>query len=319
MSGGIYDKKRYETCQNSSIQTKKPVDPTIRRGNTGSSGVSIFTGNTHQASQPAKKTKTQTPQQTTTSSSYVPGTTQRGRTVADNASRYLKQGYTEYTKEEIERMRQQGGRDNNYRIAHSQDTFLKPFYNIPSVDEDSSWCAAFANRVGHDSGILGENQNFCGVQQFIDWGTRNHRYKPIATNTTRAGNLEEDRAARTSQISQQIPSMKSGDYIIWKSPQYQVKTDQGLRTQHSSHIGVIESVDRRNGTVTVIEGNANVNRTDGNNERYVVRTAQQGKKGNQGIGELQETNERDGLIRKTYTIADLAKFGYSGYIDNNSR
>ena len=39
------------------------------------------------------------------------------------------------------------------------------------------------------------------------------------------------------------------------------------------------------------------------------------KKGNQQIGEPQEENRRDGLIRKVYTVEQLAAGGYSGYIN----
>lgn len=275
----------------------------------------IFPDNTTSSNNPE-----QAPKRTTSSSSsnadssYIVGTTRRGMQITDAAREYLNEGYYEYTQAEIDQMKRQ-----HQDISHTQHTFLEPFLGVGTgnnkVTEDSSWCAAFVNRIAHDTGILNEHQNFCGVQQFIDWGTKNGRYRPIEQNTTSQQTLEADRATRREQIKKQLPEMRSGDFIIWKSGNFQVKTNQGIKNQHSSHIGIIESVDRKNGTVTVIEGNANTNIT-GQHERYVVQNENQGKNGNQSVGEMQEVNPRDGLIRKTYTIEDLANFGYSGYISN---
>ena len=48
---------------------------------------------------------------------------------------------------------------------------------------------------------------------------------------------------------------------------------------------------------------------DNSNERIPVKSREEGKKGAQVIGEYKEVNERDGLIRKQYTIEELAKHG----------
>ena len=108
---------------------------------------------------------------------------------------------------------------------------------------------------------------------------------------------------RKQQISDQIKNMKEGDFIIWKS--------KVLNEEHiASHIGIIESVE--NGIVTVIEGNANIT-----SEPFrVAKTNEEAVFGNQIKGkEAVEVNYRDGLIRKQYSIEELAKGGYSGYID----
>ena len=55
-----------------------------------------------------------------------------------------------------------------------------------------------------------------------------------------------------------------------------------------------------------------------NGDRTVVKTKAEGVIGNQEVGEFKEINRRDGLIRKVYTIDELAKFGYSGFIDNSA-
>ena len=70
---------------------------------------------------------------------------------------------------------------------------------------------------------------------------------------------------------------------------------------------------------TVIEGNANISEMNGDNERVPVRTAADGKRGAQTRGEYKDINNRDGLIRKQYTIEELSKHGYTGFIDNSSR
>ena len=110
--------------------------------------------------------------------------------------------------------------------------------------------------------------------------------------------------------------MKDGRFIVWKSD-YSVKTDKGVKDVSSSHIGIIESIDVNNGEVTVIEGNANYSKTSPNIERFIVENKADSINGNQEFGEFKEVNRADGLIRKTYTVSELAKFGYSGYIDNS--
>ena len=89
-------------------------------------------------------------------------------------------------------------------------------------------------------------------------------------------------------------------------------TQLGKKRCEASHIGIIECVNE-DGTVSVIEGNANEPRS-GAFERYVAMNNSEAKKGNQRCGECQELNPRDGLIRKVYTVEELAAGGYSGFI-----
>ena len=134
-----------------------------------------------------------------------------------------------------------------------------------------------------------------------------------------AQNCQEERANRTEQIKAQLPKMKEGDFIIWKGD-YVVNVSNGQASYNkASHIGIIEHVDVENGIVTVIEGNANISEMDDNNERVPVRTAADGKRGAQTRGEYKDVNMRDGLIRKQYTIEELSKHGYTGFIDNSDR
>lgn len=182
---------------------------------------------------------------------------------------------------------------------------------------DHQWCAHAVSTIAEQSGInIGGHK--AQVQQFINWGKANGIYNPISnTDPITKSNFETVREARANDISKQISDMKEGDLIIWKS-RYAAKTNEGLNFWNASHIGIIESADLENGTVTVLEGNANVPRSDDSYERYIVRNASQRLVGDQVNGEPEELNRTDGLIRKVYTIQDLANFGYSGYINMQS-
>ena len=175
------------------------------------------------------------------------------------------------------------------------------------------WCAHTVSTIAERSGINIDGHK-AQVQQFINWGKAQGIYNPISNKTINSTNFESVRESRASEISNQIAGMKEGDLIIWKS-KYAAKTNEGLNFWNASHIGIIESADPVNGTVTVIEGNANIARSDNTYERYIVRNSAQGKIGDQVIGEPEELNRTDGLIRKIYTIQELANFGYSGYIN----
>lgn len=181
--------------------------------------------------------------------------------------------------------------------------------------KNSAWCALTVSILAKEAGINIGTDFLPTVDGFIKWAGR--RYKKIPTNKLNASNVKQERERRAVEISNQIQSgkIKEGDFIIWKGDKA-VKDGQNWKINHASHIGIIESVDRKNGTVTVIEGNANITLTDKNGEPLLVKNEQQGKNGNQNIGEVQEKNPHDGLIRKTYTIEELARNGYSGYIDN---
>lgn len=180
------------------------------------------------------------------------------------------------------------------------------------------WCAHTVSSISKEAGMdIGPHKKY--VQQFVDWGEENKTYKKIHTTKMTAANYKDERNERSAQIKQQLNSMHEGDYIIWKA-QFAAKVNgkSGISEYESSHIGIIESVDKENGTVTVIEGNANISVVPPDGDRVVVKTKAEGVIGNQEIGEFQEVNRRDGLIRKIYTIDELAKFGYSGFIDNSA-
>ncbi len=177
---------------------------------------------------------------------------------------------------------------------------------------DEAWCAHTVSYLCRQAGInIGPHKK--GVAQFIEWGTQNGRYKNIKTNTISKNNYVQEREKRAKQIRQQTKKMKEGDLIIWKSDGISY-TQNGHVYAQASHIGIIECVNP-DGTVSVIEGNANEFKTDGKFERLVANTPHEAKKGNQQIGEPQEENRRDGLIRKVYTVEQLAAGGYSGYIN----
>lgn len=180
------------------------------------------------------------------------------------------------------------------------------------------WCAHTVSSISKEAGMdIGPHKKY--VQQFVDWGEENKTYKKIHTTKMTAANYKDERNERSAQIKQQLNSMHEGDYIIWKA-QFAAKVNgkSGISEYESSHIGIIESVDKENGTVTVIEGNANISVVPPDGDRVVVKTKAEGVIGNQEIGEFKEVNRRDGLIRKIYTIDELAKFGYSGFIDNSA-
>ena len=176
------------------------------------------------------------------------------------------------------------------------------------------WCAHTVSHLSEEAGmnIDGHKKS---VKEFIDWATDKKTYKPIKEQEITPKNYKQERASREKQIRQQTKSMHEGDYIIWKSS-YMVQLSGGqLKKFDASHIGIIESVNP-DGSITVIEGNANEIKSD-KGEREIVNAPWEGIYGNQEVGEFQELNRRDGLIRKVYTPKELAKFGYSGFIDNS--
>ncbi len=175
------------------------------------------------------------------------------------------------------------------------------------------WCAHAVSHIAKEANInIGKHKK--SVQAFIDWGKANNTYNSIYTNSITPSNFITERYSRESQIKEQIKNMHEGDFIIWKSDFVAILPNHQIEESKASHIGILESVNS-DGSITVIEGNANEYKTD-KAERESVVTGQEGIYGNQEIGEFQEVNRRDGLIRKTYTAQNLAAFGYSGYIDN---
>ena len=177
---------------------------------------------------------------------------------------------------------------------------------------DHQWCAHAVSHIAKEAGMnIGKHKK--AVQEFIDWGNQNNIYNPIHTEDINPSNFIVERNSRETQIKEQIKNMHEGDFIIWKSPFVAILPNNQVIEEKASHIGILESVNP-DGTITVIEGNANEYKTDVS-EREMVSLAHEGINGNQNIGEFKEINRRDGLIRKTYTAKDLAAFGYSGYID----
>lgn len=185
---------------------------------------------------------------------------------------------------------------------------------------DDAWCAytvsylsekAGMNIGGAKSSVYKNNKS-----SFVTWAKKNNTWHSIKTNKMTENNYIEERESRISALKEQLSKMHEGDFIVWAS-QYAVPTDKGIQTAQASHIGIIESVNTNKGTVTVIEGNANINTQGENSERVPVDSVDGDSRGNQQYGEFKEVNRRDGLIRKVYTIEDLAKHGYSGFIDNS--
>ena len=162
------------------------------------------------------------------------------------------------------------------------------------------------------------------VTQYVNWGKKNGRYKAIQQADVHVATMEKDRATRESQIRAQLKDpktrMQEGDLIIWKG-EYCAKTDKGTiqMPKPASHIGMIERVVKDDKTgeyyVWVIEGNANEAKSDDKYERYINKT--DSIVGAQKAGEIVEINNNDGIIRKRYTVEELAKYGYSGYISMN--
>ena len=134
-----------------------------------------------------------------------------------------------------------------------------------------------------------------------------------------AQNYAQERVSRAEQIKAQLPKMNEGDFIIWKGNYVVPQATGAVKSSSASHIGIIERVDLENGIVTVIEGNANISEMNEYQERVPVKTSADCARGAQTFGEYKDVNNRDGLIRKQYTIEELSKHGYSGFIDNQAR
>lgn len=183
------------------------------------------------------------------------------------------------------------------------------------MKNNHQWCAYTVGYFVQEAGM--DMPKLSTVQAYID--KYKNDYNTITLNKMNFQNYQTERLSRAKQIKAQLPNMHEGDFIIWKGD-YVVNTGNGQTSSNkASHIGFIEHVDVEKGIVIVIEGNANVSEMDDNNERIPVKTAADGKRGAQVVGEYKDLNNRDGLIRKQYTIEELAKHGYTGFIDNSSR
>ena len=192
--------------------------------------------------------------------------------------------------------------------AKTQMHFIGNHGNI-----NHEWCAHAISHLSEEAGMnIGGHK--IQVQQFINWATNKGYYRPIKTNKATESNYLWERKQREAQIKKQFGEMQEGDFIIWKSSYVAELPNGEFKQKNSSHIGILESVNE-DGTITVIEGNANEFLTGENFERELVKNSKDATMGAQYIGDFKEVNKRDGLIRKTYTAENLASFGYAGYID----
>ncbi len=192
--------------------------------------------------------------------------------------------------------------------AKTQMHFIGTYGNI-----NHEWCAHAVSHLSEEAGMNIGGHKF-QVQQYIDWAKNKGYYRPIKTNKATESNYLWERKQREAQIKNQFGEMQEGNFIIWKSSYVAELPNGELKQKNSSHIGILESVNE-DGTITVIEGNANEFLTGENFERDLVKNSKDGIRGAQYIGDFKEVNKRDGLIRKTYTAENLASFGYAGYID----
>ena len=243
----------------------------------------------------------------------------------DTAQEYL--GQQEVTLAEFKTLQEN---DKKYTQAYIMNGHEKT--NI-----GEAWCAHtmmfLAEKAGMNVGsykasVFRDNKAPAYENNFVDWAKHTNTWKPIKLNKMTPDNVDKERQARAKEILNQLRNMKEGDYIIWGSyemaeKKYLISVDNDEKpfTESApSHIGLLEKVDLGMGTITVIEGNANINvKGKRGNDRHRVETPEEGVNGDQGIGEYQEVNRRDGLIRKVYRIEDLVKSGYTGYIDNQAR
>ena len=222
----------------------------------------------------------------------------------DIAQEYL--GYIEVTKREYRNLTPE-------ERKHTQGSVIPKGYSI-----NDQFCAHTVSTISKKAGMnIGAHKY--SVSSFINWaqgrGTWNSLPNDLV-NCTNPNNIKDFRKDRNVYIHKHLKEMKEGDFIVWKSSSFYVNTQNGYEKTYSSHIGIIESINLEKGTVTVIEGNANDYISGEDYECKKVTNKKEGKNGAQAIGEFQETNRRDGIIRKVYTISDLAKFGYTGFISN---
>lgn len=186
---------------------------------------------------------------------------------------------------------------------------------------EDQFCAHTVSTISKEAGMdIGGHK--MRVTAFINWADGREVWTALPDNLnscTNVNNVEQYRKDRDVYIREHLKEMQEGDFIVWKSPSFYVKTSANTYEKTSrSHIGIIESVDLKNGTVTVIEGNANVLESGEDYEGSKVKTKEEGITGNQAVGEFKEVNQRDGIIRKVYTIQDLVNWGYTGFISNQN-
>lgn len=197
----------------------------------------------------------------------------------------------------------------------SHYNFLKDNLGKQIADyyKNSQWCALTVSIFAKKAGINLGSDFIPTVSGFVQWAGR--RYKKIHTTKLTSSNINQERGQRAVEIKKQLAQMKEGDFIVWQADKA-FKDKNNWKIEKASHIGLIKSVNPQKGTVTVIEGNANIPVVDKNGEPILVKNKKEGQNGNQLVGEVREKNPHDGLIEKVYTIEDLVRYGYSGFIDN---
>lgn len=216
-------------------------------------------------------------------------------------------GIYEITAKEYEILK----RENPDELKNTQAYIVGDY----GMKHNHQWCAY---TVGHLAQKAGMNMSkLSSVQGYIN--AYKNDYDKIPTQKMNKVNYQEERQARAKAIEKQLPKMNEGDFIIWKGDYVVPDTNGAFKNSNASHIGIIEQVDLANGIVTVIEGNANISEMNENQERIPVKTKADCKRGAQTFGEYKDVNNRDGLIRKQYTIEELSKHGYTGFINNQSR
>ena len=213
-------------------------------------------------------------------------------------------GLYEITSAEYEYLK----RENPEELKNTQAVIVGDY----GMKNSHQWCAYTVGYLAQEAGL--DIAKFSAVQAYIN--EYKEDYNQISRQEMTQGNYNQERLARAEEIRKQLPKMHEGDFIIWKGDYVVPQANGTIQKSKASHIGIIEHVDLEKGVVTVIEGNANVSETNEYQERVPVKTKADCKRGAQTFGEYKEINNRDGLIRKQYTIEELSKHGYTGFIDN---
>ena len=190
-------------------------------------------------------------------------------------------------------------------------------------DPSHQWCAhtvsTLCNLAGIDIGRHKASVFRAAGNNFVDWARERNAWKPLNTYNLTNENYETNLDRREIEIKKQLSQIHEGDFCIWAS-KFAVKVDgENSRIEkQASHIGIFEYINLKEGYVIIIEGNANISERNDYYDRKIASTPSEAKRGDQDLGDFTEINMRDGLIRKKYTIKDLAKYGYSGFIDNKN-
>lgn len=177
-----------------------------------------------------------------------------------------------------------------------------------------AWCANTVNYIFEKTygtnifGVrAGTNQYKAAVFELKDWGQKNKTFVPATKSEGGKQFTDEKTVERIMKGS----DIKPGDVIIWDACSH-ITVDGKPYVKKSSHIGILKEI--KDGKMCIYEGNANYYKTDANGGYLSVKTAEQGKNGDQEIGELQEINESDQFLLKEYDVKALMASGFSGYI-----